>query len=73
MFPTFPVVLHFRGDSHDVVDFNKDFTQEPIPGLPPLNPARVVCSNIAVHFGSFVRISIRCMPRNLLKFWRRFQ
>jgi len=42
VFPTFPVVLHFRGNSDDVVDFNKNFMQEPVPGLPPLNPTRVV-------------------------------
>ena len=67
MFPTFPVVLHFRGDSHNVVDFNEDFTQKPVPGLPPLDPARVVRSN-TVLFRSFVCISARCMPRNLLKY-----
>jgi len=69
MFPTFPVVLHFRGDSHDVVDFNKSFTQGPVPGLPPLNPARMVRSN-AVHLGALSVTSpifIRSMLHNLYR------
>ena len=68
MFPTFPVVLHFRGDSHDVVDFNKSFTQEPVPGLPPLNPARVVRLNAVQYFlGALSVFPSRSMPRSLLK------
>ncbi|KAG8752052.1 hypothetical protein FRC14_007401 [Serendipita sp. 396] len=48
-FPTFPVVLNFRGDSQDVIDFNKSFKSAPIPGLPPLNPSRVVHATMSTE------------------------
>lgn len=42
-FPTFPVVLGFKGENPDVVDFNKSITDTPkTPGLPSFPPGRIV-------------------------------
>lgn len=48
-FPTYPVVLNFRGDSQDVIDFNGNFKSSPIPGLPPLDPGRVVHATMSTE------------------------
>ncbi|KAF9507031.1 hypothetical protein BS47DRAFT_1352152 [Hydnum rufescens UP504] len=40
-FPTFPVVLAFKGSEPDVVDFNKSMSS-PVPGLPSFDPSRIL-------------------------------
>jgi peroxisomal enoyl-CoA hydratase 2 len=41
--PTYPVVLALKGDGKDVNLFSETIKGRPIPGMPPLNPNRVVC------------------------------
>lgn len=62
-FPTFPVVLNFRGDSQDVIDFNKSFKSAPIPGLPPLDPSRVVHATMSTEI-------LRDIPEDSGDGWR---
>lgn len=38
-FPTFPIVLPFKGTSHDVVPFPSPTLFSFPPGLPVMNPA----------------------------------
>jgi len=40
--PTYPVVLQLKGDGQDVNLFAERVKGRPIPGLPPMNPNRVV-------------------------------
>lgn len=49
VFPTFATVLNFRGTSQDVIDFNGAFKASPIPGLPPLEPSRVLHATMSVE------------------------
>ena len=42
--PTYPVVLALKGADTDVNVFSKQIKGRPIPGMPPLNPNRVVRS-----------------------------
>jgi len=49
-FPTYPVVLSFKGDSQDVVDFRKFFGGGVAPpGLPQFDPNRVVHGSQAIE------------------------
>ncbi|KAF8323935.1 hypothetical protein DL93DRAFT_2162040 [Clavulina sp. PMI_390] len=49
-FPTFPVVLSFKGNSPEVVDFGKLVTQAPkTPGLPVFPPSGVVHGSQSVE------------------------
>ena len=42
-FPTYPVILGFKGTTQDVVDFRQLMAGgKQVPGLPKLNPDRVV-------------------------------
>jgi acyl dehydratase len=49
VFPTFPAVLNFRGESQDVIDFNGSFKASPIPGLPPLEPSRLLHATMSIE------------------------
>lgn len=40
--PTYPVVLQLKGDGQDVNLFAERVKGRPIPGLPPMDPNRVV-------------------------------
>ncbi|KAI5303375.1 hypothetical protein KEM56_007615 [Ascosphaera pollenicola] len=42
VFPTYPIVLSFKGTAHDVVDFLKSDVAYPIPGVPDLDRSRAV-------------------------------
>lgn len=44
--PTYPVVLALKGADTDVNLFKERIKGPPIPGLPPLNPNRVVRSSL---------------------------
>jgi len=49
-FPTYPVVLPFKGDSTEVVDFNKSITEaKKLPGLPLFPPGRIVHGSQSVE------------------------
>ncbi|KAF8323934.1 peroxisomal dehydratase [Clavulina sp. PMI_390] len=49
-FPTFPVVLGFKGTNPEVVDFNKSVTNAPkTPGLPVFPPGRIVHGSQSVE------------------------
>ncbi|AEO53243.1 hypothetical protein MYCTH_2294309 [Thermothelomyces thermophilus ATCC 42464] len=42
VFPTYPVILTFKGTTQEVVDFYAAQKAVPIPGVPEFDPARVV-------------------------------
>ncbi|KAK4129249.1 Thioesterase/thiol ester dehydrase-isomerase [Parathielavia appendiculata] len=42
VFPTYPVILTFKGTTHDVIDFYAAQKAVPIPGVPSFDPTRVV-------------------------------
>jgi peroxisomal enoyl-CoA hydratase 2 len=42
VFPTYPVILTFKGTTQDVVDFYSAQKAVPIPGVPVFDPTRVV-------------------------------
>lgn len=41
-FPTYPIILPFKGTSEEVIDFYAKQSSTPIPGVPKFDPKRVV-------------------------------
>ena len=50
-FPTYPVVLNFKGDSNDVVDFVEFASKSggSVPGLPDMDPTRILRESIIIE------------------------
>ncbi|KAI9725262.1 MAG: hypothetical protein M1828_003276 [Chrysothrix sp. TS-e1954] len=49
-FPTYPIVLPFKGTATSVVDFYAKSSATPIPGVPALDPKRVVDGQRRMEF-----------------------
>ncbi|KAI9675549.1 MAG: hypothetical protein M1822_008902 [Bathelium mastoideum] len=50
VFPTYAIILPFRGTNIGVIDFYASQRQTPIPGIPPLDPKRVVDGERKIEF-----------------------
>lgn len=47
--PTYPVVLQLKGDGQDVNSFSERLKREPVPGLPNLDPNRVIHASQSIE------------------------
>jgi peroxisomal enoyl-CoA hydratase 2 len=47
--PTYPVVLNLKGDTQELNLFAQRAKSEPAPGMPPMDPNRVVRACQYVH------------------------
>ena len=59
-FPTYPVVLQFKGDDQEINDFKKRIAGSPTPGLPKFDPNRGVRISLVVM--RLYRANMRMSP-----------
>lgn len=50
VFPTYPIILPFKGDTQEVVDFIASQKATPIPGVPQFDPSRAVDGQRKISF-----------------------
>jgi len=50
VFPTYPIILPFKGKTQEVIDFYKNTGSKPIPGVPKFDPTRIVDGQRMMQF-----------------------